>query len=222
MSVDVATAAQEAATVRKAVDEDLPRVAAALAQAFYDDPQFVWIVPDDKRRLGILNRGFELFLRRLWFAQDECYTTAGVVGAAVWERPGEWKTPITKQLTMAPAMARIFGRFLPRIMRAITAVESNHPAEPHYYLPFVGVSPGWQGRGLGATLLRPILDRCDDESLPAYLEASTPRNRALYERHGFVVTEEFSLGKDGPPLWRMWRVPQACGRGLLRASVAEM
>src|SRR4051812_40176456 len=130
MSVDVASAAQEAGTVGKAGEQDLPRIANALAQAFYDDPQFVWIVPDDSRRLGILDRGFELFLRRVWFAQDECYTTAGVVGAAVWERPGEWKTPIIKQLTMAPAMARIFGRSLPRIMRAIAAVESNHPTEP--------------------------------------------------------------------------------------------
>jgi hypothetical protein len=43
--------------------------------------------------------------------------------------------------------------------------------------------------------------------VPAYLEASTPRNRALYERHGFTVTEEFVLGKGSPPLWRMWREP---------------
>jgi hypothetical protein len=25
---------------------------------------------------------------RLWFAQDECYTTENVVGAIVWELPG--------------------------------------------------------------------------------------------------------------------------------------
>ena len=43
--------------------------------------------------------------------------------------------------------------------------------------------------------------------MPAYLEASSPRNRALYERHGFAVTEEFFLGKGSPPLWRMWREP---------------
>jgi GNAT superfamily N-acetyltransferase len=209
VTVDIASAAQEAGTVRKVAEDELPQVAEVLAQAFYDDPQFAWIVPDDARRLDILERAFLLFLRRIWFAQDESYTTAGVVGAAVWERPGEWKTPIGKQLTMAPAMARIFGRFLPRIMRAIATVESNHPSEPHYYLPFVGVVPEWQGRGLGAALMRPILERCDSESLPAYLEASTPRNRALYERHGFVVTEEFKLGKGGPPLWRMWRAPGA-------------
>jgi GNAT superfamily N-acetyltransferase len=207
MTVDIATAAHEAGTVRKVTEADFPRVATALTQAFYDDPQFAWIVPDHSRRLAILDRGFQLFMERIWFAQGECYTTAGVVGAAIWERPGEWKVGIGKQVTMAPAMTRIFGRFLPRLVRALTVMESNHPSEPHFYLPFVGVAPGWQGRGIGAALLRPMLERCDREAMPTYLEASTPRNRALYERHGFVVTEEFRLGKGGPPLWRMWRAP---------------
>src|SRR3954468_24517686 len=207
MTVDIATAAQEAGTVRKAGADDLQGVATTLAQAFDDDPQFGWIIPDDSRRMEILERGFALFMRRIWLAQDESYTTDGVVGAAIWELPGEWKVGIGRQVAMAPAMARIFGRFLPRLMRALTVIESDHPSEPHYYLPFVGVSPEWQGRGIGAALMRPMLERCDRESMPAYLEASSPRNRALYERHGFVVTEELRLGRDGPPLWRMWRAP---------------
>ncbi len=139
MTVDIGAAVAEAGSVRKASEAELPDVARVLAEAFYDDPQFSWIVPDDTKRLGILERAFLLFLRRIWFAQDECYTTDGVVGAAVWERPGEWKLGVMPQLRMAPSMIAIFGRFLPRMMRAIAAVESNHPTEPHYYLPFVGV-----------------------------------------------------------------------------------
>jgi GNAT superfamily N-acetyltransferase len=96
---------------------------------------------------------------------------------------------------------------LPRILRAPAATESDHPAEPHYYLPVVGVEPERRGRGLGTVLMRPVLERCDDEKLPAYLEATSPRNRALYERHGFEVTEQFSVGPGLPPAWRMWRTP---------------
>jgi GNAT superfamily N-acetyltransferase len=73
------------------------------------------------------------------------------------------------------------------------------------------VATAWQGRGFGAALLRPILERCDAEQVPAYLEASTPRNRALYERHGFKVVEECRYASDGPPMWRMWREPHAPG-----------
>jgi len=204
---DIAAAAREAGSVRKTTADEVPQLAAVLARAFYDDPALAWVIPDASRRLKIAERGFGLYLRKLWFAQDECYTTDAIAGAVVWELPGQWKVGVVQQLGLLPSMVAIYGRWLPRLMRAIAALESTHPEEPHYYLPFVGVAPEWQGRGLGAALIRPILDRCDQEGVPAYLEASTPRNRALYERHSFEVTEEFGLGKGSPPLWRMWRKP---------------
>ena len=203
--VDVARSAHEAGTVRKATPDEHERLAAVLARALFDDPVMRWVIGDDGRRRSVLEAGFDLYLRKLWLKQDECYTTESAVGAIVWELPGQWKVGILDQLRLLPSMARINGRLLPRSLRTIVALESNHPAAPHYYLPFVGVEPEWQGRGLGTALMRPVLDRCDEEKMPAYLEASSPRNRALYERHGFQVTEQFSLGPDSPPLWRMWR-----------------
>jgi GNAT superfamily N-acetyltransferase len=205
--IDIARAAHEAATVRKADADDLTRMAAVLAGAFYDDPPISWVIKDGRRRRDILESTFDLFLRKLWLAQEACYTTESVAGAVIWELPGRWKVGPLEQLRLLPAMARINGRLLPRVMRSLNMVESNHPAEPHYYLPVAGVAPEWQGRGLGTALLRPMLDRCDHERMPAYLEATTPRNRTLYERHGFAVTEEFSFGPGAPPLWRMWRSP---------------
>jgi GNAT superfamily N-acetyltransferase len=204
---DIARAAHEAGTVRKARPDELGRLAAVLASAFVDDPPIRWVLKDHGGCRSMLERSFRLYLRRLWFKQDECYTTASVVGAIVWELPGHWKVGVLDQLRLLPSMARINGRLLPRILRALAVLESDHPAEPHYYLPLVGVEPEWRGRGLGTALIRPILDRCDAEKVPAYLEATTPRNRALYERHGFAVTEQFSLGPGSPPLWRMWRKP---------------
>jgi hypothetical protein len=40
-----------------------------------------------------------------------------------------------------------------------------------------------------------------------YVEASTSRNPALYERNGFEVVEEYRYADDGPLLWRMWCAP---------------
>jgi GNAT superfamily N-acetyltransferase len=94
-------------------------------------------------------------------------------------------------------------------MMALAKVESNHPESDHHYLAFVGLEPELQGKGLGTALMRPVLERCERERLPAYLEASSPRNRACYERQGFAVTEEFSFPRGGPPSWRMWREPGA-------------
>jgi GNAT superfamily N-acetyltransferase len=205
--VTVDAAMQQAKGVRKATLAEAPELARALARAFHDDPVLTWVLRGDRNRARMLERGYELFLRRVWMEQEETYTTPGVAGVAVWERPGSWQLSAGRQLRLLPVMTAVFRNRVPRLLRALTALEARHPREPHYYLPFVGVPPEWQGHGIGAALLAPILERCDRERVPAFLEASTPRNRALYERHRFAVTEEFRLGRSAPPQWRMWREP---------------
>ena len=79
----------------------------------------------------------------------------------------------------------------------------------------MGVAPEWQGKGLGTALMQPGLDEIDAASLPAYLESSTPRSRALYGRNGFEVTGELEPAAGGPPLWLMWRDPRPRARRLV-------
>jgi GNAT superfamily N-acetyltransferase len=69
----------------------------------------------------------------------------------------------------------------------------------------MGVVGGRQGAGLGSALLRHRLARADADGLPAYLEASSPRSRALYLRHGFEDLGEPVRVADSPPLYPMWR-----------------
>ena len=75
----------------------------------------------------------------------------------------------------------------------------------------LGVATRCQGQGLGTALLRPTLDRCDREGLPAYLEASSQRSAALYERLGFVHLGEGRI-PGGPPFWPMRRPPAVTAR----------
>jgi ribosomal protein S18 acetylase RimI-like enzyme len=85
-------------------------------------------------------------------------------------------------------------------------MDELHPVADHWYLPLIGVDSVAQGRGLGTALLRNGLETCDSDGLPAYLEATTPRNRDLYARHGFNVVEIIQAGTS-PPLWAMFREP---------------
>ena len=194
--------------IRKMRSDEVGPVARTLAQAFYDDPHFRWIVRNDSIRMRRMVGGFATFIGRIWLPHDEGYVHERLSGAALWMPPGTWHMGVLAQLRLLPSIVRNVGADSGRLLRAVTWMEKTHPHEPHWYLPAIGVAPAWQGRGYGAALLRPMLERCDAERVPAYLEASTPRNRALYERHGFEVVEEGRYATDGPPLWRMWREPR--------------
>jgi ribosomal protein S18 acetylase RimI-like enzyme len=197
----------DASDIRKMTRGEAEPVARTLARAFYDDPHFCWIVRDDAKRMRRLERGFQMFVERIWLPHDESYVHERLIGAALWMPPGTWHLGPFTQLRLTPAVIGILRADAARLLRALTWMEKRHPHERHYYLPAIGVAPAWQGRGYGAALLRPMLERCDADGVPAYLEASTQRNRALYERHGFEVVEEGRYAGDGPPLWRMWRPP---------------
>jgi GNAT superfamily N-acetyltransferase len=93
-------------------------------------------------------------------------------------------------------------------MRVASAIESAHPEEPHVYLFYVGVHQDNRGQGLGAALLAPMLERCDREGIPVYLENSNPPNEGFYARLGFAQRGTISLPKGAPPLTPMWREPR--------------
>jgi GNAT superfamily N-acetyltransferase len=197
-----------APSVRKVTYDDVPQLAVALGRAFDSDPPMRWFLRDDDRRIELARQMFDVMLRTVHVARDACYTTDDVIGGALWVPPGRWRLGLLQQLKLLPGMIRVFGRDLPRAQRGLTVMDSGHPRRPHWYLDSLGVEPEWQGRGIGSALMRPVLERCDSEQVPAYLNAGSPRSRDLYMRHGFKVTEEFRLPERGPPLWRMWRDPQ--------------
>ena len=93
------------------------------------------------------------------------------------------------------------------MVRVEGATVEHHPVEPHWYLGFLGVQPAVQGSGLGSALLRATLIGVDEAHHAAYLEATSPQNRRLDERHGFEVVRELPL-PGGPSLFAMWRSPR--------------
>ncbi len=197
-----------ALSVRKVTLADVPQLALALGRAFDGDPPMRWFLRDEERRIELARQMFDVMLRTVHLARDACYTTDDVIGGALWVPPGRWRLGFLQQLRLLPGMIRVFGRDLARAQRGLTVMDAGHPRKPHWYLDSLGVVPEWQGKGIGSALMGPVLERCDRERMPAYLNAGSPRSRELYRRHGFAVTEEFRLPEDGPPLWRMWRDPR--------------
>jgi ribosomal protein S18 acetylase RimI-like enzyme len=196
--------------VRRARMQDAPDLARTLARAFADDPVTAWFLPRQEDREERLRRAYEhVFLRRIGLPHEATFSVDGHAGVALWLPPGQAQLGVLDQLRLLPAMAAAVGRALPRALRGMNAIDAVHPHEPHWYLWMLGVDPERQGEGLGSRLLDEVLARCDAERVPAYLEASTERNRALYLRHGFEDAGELRLPGDGPRMWPMRREPGA-------------
>ena len=173
--------------VRRATRADVPRLRAALAQAFFDDPLFAWMFPRETTRPFHLRRYFAHRVRVL-LAQQQVYTTDGAAAAAMWARPNQWRDPPGAALRELVALTPALGLRLRRSVRAMAEVERRHPRTPHWYLA-------------------PVLSACDRDGIPAYLETARERNVDFYERRGFRVVDSLTL-PGGPPVWLMWREPR--------------
>ena len=101
---------------------------------------------------------------------------------------------------------------MPRAIRVQRAMAERHLREPHFYVRTVGVRTALQGQGIGSMLMQPTLERADSAGLPTYIEASSERSAALYERLGFLHTGMLELPDGGPPVWPMRRPPAEFGR----------
>jgi GNAT superfamily N-acetyltransferase len=205
IGVDASSRAHAALGMRPATTDDVSRLKTVLAEAFLDDPVFGWLMPEDSKRHVRLRRYFGIDLSHFALLHGRVWTTGDLSGAALTLPPGRWRVPPRTTLLHGSA----FGINLPRAAMIGATMEWRHARElrgPHYYVRDIGVHPDMQGNGLGSALLRPTLDRCDKEGLPAYLEASSERSAALYERLGFEHIKELRVG-GSPPLRLMIRPP---------------
>lgn len=191
---------------------DLAAVADDLSAAFSTDPQFCWFLRDDARREAARLAFMTMIVKEIALPTGEVTRPAGGGAVAIWI-PSEQLGPnsLIQELRVLPTIlaATGFSR-LGRISAMRKVMDERHPMDrPHAYLWFLGVRPEAQGFGVGSRMLKAGLAKVDAQGLPAYLESSNQANVPLYRRYGFEVTQEFRAAPDAPPLWAMWREPQA-------------
>ena len=121
--------------------------------------------------------------------------SAALMGA--WTRPP--LLPKTHKFHTETAGEPMFSMF--------EQMDALHPQEAHWHLPLIGVDPAHQGKGIGSALLSHVLNVCDGQKVLAYLEATSPRNVALYERHGFKAVGSIQAA-NSPLIIAMLRKPR--------------
>jgi len=173
---------------------------ATVTMGFSTDPVARWFYPEPAEYF----HWFPKFVRAFAggsISGGSAYCTSNYSGAALWLRPGVHPDE--------QAMVALVEESLPQnrhatVFELFEKMGAGHPGEPHWYLPMIGVDTFQQNKGIGSSLMRHALERCDVEGLPAYLESSNPRNIPLYLRFGFEPVGEISAG-GSPPLVPMLR-----------------
>ena len=191
---------------RKATPDDVAAISNTLANAFHDDPIKIFLAGGRELTTAQVLPFFDAFTR-IQLPHGETYVTPGVEAAALWAPPGEWKVPLHKVLRYAPRFLKLYGTKFPSNLQVLTDLEELHPAEPHYFLEFIGTHPDHQGRGFGRALFDPMVERADREGVGMYLENSKEQNIAFYGRFGFEVRRTMTHRRNGPQMWLMWRDP---------------
>ena len=181
--------------------QNVDRIFDVLTLAFVADPPNRWMYPDAAHYLRHFP-SFAMALGGAALSNRTALVSADYTGVALWLPPDVGPDDEALELITGSVVEPKKSY----LMAIIEEMGRYHPKEPHWYLPFIGVDPTQQGKGLGAALLKPILSKCNEAGLPAYLESTNPKNRVLYERHGFRAIGEIKVG-DCPPIVPMLRLP---------------
>ena len=190
-------------TVRALAAADEAPAVETIVLAFAADPVARWVWPRAEQYLASMPRlarafGGRAFTNRSAICTDDC------AGAALWLPPGVHPDDdALGEVIMSSVSDELRGDAL----ATFEQMAGYHPAEPHWYLPLIGVDPAYQGQGYGKSLMAYALRRSDRDRTPAYLESTNPRNISLYLRHGFEPLGTIQSGIS-PPLVPMLRRPR--------------
>jgi GNAT superfamily N-acetyltransferase len=150
-------------SVRPVTEHEQQQAISALVTAFGNDPVMRWVFPDPHQYLTHFPEFARLFGGRA-IDSGTAYCAGDFVAAALWLPPGvqpdeEGLIGLLQQVVAERQREALFA--------ILEAAAEYHPAEPHWYLPLLGVAPTCQGgQGYGSALLARALAQCDAAGFP--------------------------------------------------------
>ena len=177
------------------------KLKSVLKLGFANDTLIRWVFPDANSYLESFDVWMEEFSKAS-FRNDIFFAEENFAGASIWHPPGEEFDDSLLEPTFGNIPEERWGA----VAHFFEEFKIYHP-EDAWYLAFIAVDPSKQGQGIGSFLLKEALKMVDKNGDRAYLEASSERNKALYERHGFEMIGEVQVD-DSPSAYPMIREPR--------------
>ncbi|MCX4969300.1 GNAT family N-acetyltransferase [Streptomyces sp. NBC_00654] len=196
---------QNDASVRPITDADVPTAVDSLTWAFADYPYTRYVIAADDHE-GRIRQFQELCLTRIGMPYGRVWVAEEGRAVAVWATPDQDPSPAFAEI--GPLIGELAGDRAAAFEAAEQIVAPHRPQEPVWFLNTVAVAPEAQGRGLGSAVLAPGIEAAERAGHPAFLETSSERNVAFYERLGFKVTADVQLPDNGLRTWCMRRDPR--------------
>ncbi|MEO7125863.1 MAG: GNAT family N-acetyltransferase [Nakamurella sp.] len=198
------TSTERQGVARVATVADTDAIVSALATAFFHDPIWGPVFPDEQQRAAQ-----EAALWRIYVTSALRYhwtlVTPNVEAAAVWIPPGGIELTREEEEGRENLLTQIGGvESAASILALYHQLEEAVPAEPCFYLTLLGVHDDHRGHGWGMCLLAESLARIDALGAPAYLESSNPANNPRYHSAGFVSRDQITTA-TGHIFTTMWR-----------------
>lgn len=187
--------------------------AAVLTRAFRNYPHLQYYFPNELEREKITPY-FTYLDVFSGIRYGEMYATSpNLEGIAIWISSDNYPVPFWKIVWAVPLPVLLgYGRYggfrMRHIFEHVDAIHQRLAPFKHLFLLLIGVDPKFQGKGYASKLLRPMLARLDEESLPCYLGTLKEANIPLYEHFGFKAVEKTVIPKTSIIYWSMLREVQ--------------
>lgn len=179
---------------------DRDAVTQTLTAAFFNDPVFEWVFPDEDQRKIHLPR---LFAINFDLDLSVARTLMGCDGqaASFWRPPGHAEASTLDYLLRPLQTLEAFGARILEVVALANAIKAHLPTDrPFWHVHFVGVTPALQRNGWGTAMMRAGEDFVGDASI--YLETAKPENVKFYTGLGYRTTGEWLI-PGGLKMWSM-------------------
>jgi hypothetical protein len=189
---------------------DSAQVTGLVADYLHTSALGAWLVPDDDQRHSLLTAVSRIWVEHALLFGD-VFLLRDSSAAAVWFHRYR---PIPPPASYRQRLAAACGGHLERFRLLDRVLNAHRPTDAHNHLAFLAARPATSRVSHASALLARSLVRMDRLALPAYVEAATAAEAALYARHGYTARDPFVL-PDGTTVHPLWR--QSRGRHAARA-----
>lgn len=187
--------------------DDHENVSRIMGHGFMKDPLFVYVQPDEKKRLLFLEGMFskimmnsspnsrkhlkKLVLKDKNIGAAILYSQNGMSGFFSGISVGIgilWNYYLASDS---------FWAFLKTLwqLRLFSNAESEVMAneKSYFYIGYLATNPDCQGKGLGSKLFDQVLLEADNQKKVTYLETTNKQNHSFYLRKGFQIKKSFMI-----------------------------